>query len=209
MGNNLEYQYKCQLVADEQPNCNFKDLLDIQVVEAKTENSAPFPQADRFERVIDAYRYLVANGPTERDRIISDNLDPRQFDYYINTLIWMKLARKTQDNLIELTNSGLLFGDISRKQQLFELAKIVVSNDVFHAALRDDDSLAKQRMRRYRINSQSTIERRMKTVNSWVKIFRRDVGLASFLSILECRIKRGFQLDLKVIGRKLPVDFGI
>lgn len=170
-GDNLEYRYKCQLVADEQPNCNFKDLLDIQVVEAKTEISAPFPQADRFERVIDAYRYLVANGPTERDRIISDNLDPRQFDYYINTLIWMKLARKTQDNLIELTNLGLLFGDISRKQQLFELARIVVSNDVFHAALRDNDSLAKQRMRKYRINSQSTIDRRMKTVNSWLKFF--------------------------------------
>lgn len=170
-GNILEYRYKCQLESTKQLTCRYRDLFEVNASATNTNNLAPFPQADRFERVIDAYRHLAFNGPTEKDKIISDNLDPRQFRYYIDALIWMKLAHKTESNLIELTNRGLLYRVMDDKNRLFEFAKIVVSNDVFHAALRGEGALAKQMMREYRVNSERTIERRMQTVKSWLKYF--------------------------------------
>ena len=153
------------------------DLLDL---------NAPFPQADRFSTVYDIFMKLVRS----RSKVLSTEqlfssyvLEPRQHDYYGNTLIWMKLAVKTGAKEYTATRRAMSIArQCNRAKTIFELAKIVVSNEVFSAALRStvegiSFDLSRYHLRdllrksHYRLSSESTIERRLQTVKSWVEFF--------------------------------------
>ena len=73
-----------------------------------------------------------------------------------------------------LTQLGIEINGLSDREQMFRMAKIIYSNDVFNAWLVGSRDEAKMRLSRY-LESDSTIERRLKTVRSWTQFFRDHV----------------------------------
>ena len=59
--------------------------------EASANYEAPFPQADRLELVERTWRWLE-DGMTKQAWIEETEYAPRQFDYYVNALKWLRLA---------------------------------------------------------------------------------------------------------------------
>lgn len=152
--------------------------------------NAPFPQADRFATIYDIFMKLVrskAHQLSTRQLFSDYKLDPRQHDYYGNTLVWMRLATKTDAKHYQATKIAKSIGmRMNRVETLLELAKIVVSNEVFSVAMRSHNenipfesyraTLANLlRDERYRLKSDATIGRRTQTVKSWVEFLRREL----------------------------------
>lgn len=146
-------------------------LYNIQIDESKVDMTVPFPQADRFEN-INAMLMLLSDNDCVNKQILDMSFDivPRQIDYYYNALKWMKLFREQNDCLI-LTDSGRRIADLPFRERNMELAKIVFSepimNDILNHRIPNENYYA-----RYRMNSDSTIKRRIQTVKAWVNYFK-------------------------------------
>lgn len=152
--------------------------------------NAPFPQADRFATVYDLFMKLVRSNskPMTFDQLFSDyDLVARQHQYYVNTLVWMNLAVETDANYYKATQRAIDIAKTkNRAETILELARIVVSNEVFNSAMRSRyenicfedyrSHLAELLSKRcYRLQSESTIERRLQTVKSWIEFFIQEL----------------------------------
>jgi hypothetical protein len=102
----------------------------------------------------------------------------RQVDYYLNTLVWMKLCRVVSTlhsgRAIEVTPKGTRVCKTSRIGRLQEMANIVFSESVSHAALHGTDverSHASLPVYWQRLSAE-TRHRRAGTMKSWIRYFR-------------------------------------
>jgi hypothetical protein len=72
-----------------------RDILSIlQNIKIKAEPDIPFPQADKFERVIDLLGLLYENDLTKDFITQNYQFDIRQTDYYTNAAIYLGLVSK-------------------------------------------------------------------------------------------------------------------
>lgn len=148
---------------------------------------APFPQADDLNKVIYLLNEVAINpesGSTV-DEIFLNNTSlsilglgcDRQYGYYFNALKWLGLAIKDGET-IKATEEGLRVASYGLHQQFIEIANIISTNPVFRYFLMgrpDNDISIIEYMKQHKIDSQITINRRMKTVASWIDTLRNYV----------------------------------
>jgi hypothetical protein len=149
-----------------------KELLKTKVDNDLTGFNAPFPQADRFNKVMEVFLKLGELECATKDELFFDfDLVNRQWDYYLNALIWLGLVSKDNSNeCFVLSENGVLLFESTENERIFKIAKIAFSNDIFNAFLSIDNPIISQSLKtRNGLTSDSTFLRRIQTVKSWKK----------------------------------------
>lgn len=152
-------------------DCYNFSLYDIHIDESKINTNIPFPQADRFDKVESMIRLLDNESCTNKE-ILKSHFDivDRQIDYYYNVLKWIKIVDEV-DNCLVLNQEGIRIANLQFRDRVIELAKIIFSEPIMNDVL-NDKNLNRNLFSRYKMNSNSTIDRRLQTVKAWVKYFK-------------------------------------
>lgn len=150
------------------------DIYSVQINDSLTDSNAPFPQADDFIKLI---TFLIKigqkDGLSKEEVGLEFDLVPRQIDYYLNGLRWMKLITIDESKNVYLTNIGKEMFSMSDRNRMIAFSKIIFSNQIFHTYLRDQITPISQEVRaRFRLDEDSLYNRRMATVKAWTKYFK-------------------------------------
>ncbi len=154
-------------------------MQSVQVNSELTDVKAPFPQADNFHKILTLFRNLRQEGPLTKQELFQDHaIVPRQYDYYLNALRWMRLVEVEgmgENKICRLSGAGAELGKHSDTDIVFKMARIVFSNDLFNRYLRSDNPYVPHQIKvRNRLETaDSTYRRRVQTILSWKKYFRR------------------------------------
>ena len=150
--------------------------FDLYAVEARERDdlvnlAAPFPQADKFDKVLAMLTAIDDQEPVSKKELNLDfDIVERQIDYYYNTLKFMGLADSDRER-IWLTDRGREIARLPHRRKVQEMARIVFSEPIFNTALKKGvDAVEDGLFGRWQVSG-STIPRRKKTVRSWVEYF--------------------------------------
>lgn len=122
------------------------EIADIRRILAQTKLqleplSVPFPQADRFERVIDLLTRLHATGGTLTQEEITTtySFDTRQTQYYTNAGRYLGLIERTEEEergvLYNLSPLGMKLMKKAPKMRNLALIELILSHSVFRSVL--------------------------------------------------------------------------
>lgn len=161
-----------QLFKLEQPEntLDIDTLLLTKIDNSQTGFGKPFPQADRLEKVI---QVLLIIGrlecATKEEIFLGFDLVTRQWDYYLNALVWLGLAEEDPiKSCYILTDKGVSLLGVNESMRLLKIAQIFFSNDIFNAFLNNEQPhISEALKKRNELYSDSTFIRRMSTVRSW------------------------------------------
>lgn len=189
------YEYKFEnpndynsIILTKQKNYSFEDteISDDDIVNVFNqviiinEPQIPFPQADKFDRVIDLCEHLL-NDEMSIDEITEKYaFDKRQADYYATAARYLGLIEKNESNrAYKLTNYGTTIFRKDFKNKQLELVKAIFSHKVFYDIFREVISSGHMPERAliisimknnnlYNINSDETYNRRASTILGWI-----------------------------------------
>jgi len=177
--------HRCYQLEDLFPKRKYwEQIASLDVDMERTDCEAPFPQADNFGRVLTAFLKLSEHegeGLTKEELFAThDFRTPRQFDYYINVLRWMRLAQKVRSKqqgvMYGLSELGIRIGEMSIPEMLFEMAKIAFSNNLFNQFLQQDRPHIPSHIREENgLCKEKTFKRRVQTVQAWKKYFQQTL----------------------------------
>lgn len=135
---------------------------------------APFPQADDFERIHSMFISLSLNqGITKNEAMNDFDLVERQYDYYLNVLLWMNLYKLDNNHHIAITSKGEELLNLGFKKRLEEFAKIIFSDSICYQILQEKNYDIQDFAKNYNLQSTNTIQRRVQTIQSWIKYFNK------------------------------------
>lgn len=150
---------------------------DVKFIE---EPKVPFPQADKFQRIICICEHLLG-GEMSGDEITELNeFTSRQKDYYTNAAIYLSLIEKFnkgKKKFYKLSDRGKFIFELNEYQRDLELCKCLFEHSLFHHVFDDYFSgkdinldIIVEMMhdhQLYNVNSSQLYKRRGKTVLSW------------------------------------------
>lgn len=163
-----------------------KEILDIlnntKLLECEPE--IPFPQCDTFSRIVDLLTILYESDLTKEYITENYDFDERQTGYYTNGAMYLELVEKytnieSKEIYFRLTNLGREIMSLEHKQKVLRIVQLILKHKVFREYLikfiktKETDkkeiiSIMKK-CNLYKINADSTYERRASTVSSWCK----------------------------------------
>lgn len=133
--------------------------------------SAPFPQADDFEKIHAIFLNIENDDCPTKVSVIGDfdiELVERQYDYYFNVLRWMNLC-EYNNGCIVLTDKGHHLLSLNIEKRMEEFARIIFSEPICYNELKRLPQ-NEEDFQRYRIGG-STVGRRLSSIRSWIKYF--------------------------------------
>jgi hypothetical protein len=147
-------------------------IYSIEINNENVDNSIPFPQADRFETIHSMLILISQNSSINKEELSSSfDIVDRQVDYYLNVLKWLKVCTEINEHL-KLTPRGEAIIKLSFRDRVEALAKIIFSDPISHAVLHKK-AIKPELFLIYNVHSQSTINRRLSTIRSWIKYFKK------------------------------------
>ena len=159
------------------------DIEDVlNSVTAIREPNVPFPQADRFERVINLCELLSEQELSRNDVTELYAFDSRQTNYYTDAARYLGLIDKRGINgkpNYRLTESGKAILSFPYKQRQLAFCRCILQHEVFAEALRQyfrtghipsSDNIIQIMMKSklHKIESDTTFRRRSSTVRGWL-----------------------------------------
>ncbi len=154
----------------------------MKVVETVVEPEVPFPQADKFERVINFCELLNEHEVLSKERVTAEyDFDVRQTDYYANAGRYLGLIKKEKSDVVEYSltmEAKAIFSKSNRDRQL-KFVELMFSHSVFFKTfkqwLRKARVLSKSEIvdvmktcKLFKINSEETFRRRASTISAWL-----------------------------------------
>ncbi|MBQ5152425.1 type II restriction enzyme [Macrococcoides caseolyticum] len=140
-------------------------------------NKVPFIQADSFDKVISLIENLYDN-PMNKFEVAEEvlNVDPRQSDYYFNAARYIGLLKKNSKGEMILTPLSEKMMKMSYKQRVVIMLQQIFKHKIFYESFEqyiNTDNLPSQleiieKMRDYNVCSEKVINRRSKSVISWL-----------------------------------------
>lgn len=162
-------------------NFSWDDLCTVEVDANKTGYGAPFPQADRIDKILAVFLRLSEAGPLSKEALFASyNIVPRQHDYYVNALRWMGLVKITgeEKSVCQLTPEGKRIAKKPEREILQEMGKVIFSNDLCHQFISSDvPDIRMDIRRRNGLEKDSTFHRRIQTVRSWKKYLQEVLSI--------------------------------
>jgi predicted transcriptional regulator len=180
----------CSLALVNQKNYSIEDtdieITDIQAVLKRTaiiqEPQVPFPQADRFERVINICELLNERELSRSNITEHYAFDVRQTNYYTDAARYLGLLEKRNDDrtpVYRLSEKGRQILGLNYKQRQLAYCDLILSHKVFSDVLRKcfekgnipvtgDIIQIMKASNLYHVESDSTFERRSSTVKGWL-----------------------------------------
>lgn len=162
-------------------------LCDIESVLLQTpicmEPSIAFPQADRFDRIINMCELLQEQPLTKHQITEQYEFDVRQTHYYTDAGIYLGLIEKyieNQNTMYRLSPHGETILKKDFRQRQLALCRCILSHGIFNQALRvtlacgeipDRAALVEmmKTARLFHVESDSTYGRRATTVRAWIR----------------------------------------
>jgi hypothetical protein len=158
-----------------------KILNEIKIV---AEPKVPFPQANKFERVVDLIGLLM-NEDLSKDKITSEyDFDERQTNYYTDAAKYLGLVEKYKDEKkiirFKITDECKKILLQPQKVKNLELTKFIISHKPFYENLKyyfensrpPSIDLVVEIMKKsklYKVDSANTYHRRAQSVMKWVE----------------------------------------
>lgn len=173
----LVRQVNYQISSEEISTQDFSDLLSKVKVKPER-NNIPFPQSDSFSKIIELITLLRNENLTKEE--ISDyyQFDIRQAQYYSNGAKYLGLVESMNESkTLTLTDEGLLILTSNFKQRTLSLIEKILEHQVFYDAFEisldsgkipDKEAIIKIMSFHLKLKS-STMERRSRTVKSWLE----------------------------------------
>ena len=154
-------------------------LNNIKVI---AEPDVPFPQADKFERVVDLLSLLLERDLTKDDITEKYQFDRRQTDYYTNAGLYIGLIENYKDSLTKkvtfcLTSEGRSILHKRPKLKYLELINKILERQVFYLVFQlalklggipPKDAICKIISENRPDINDTTIKRRYFTVQGWI-----------------------------------------
>lgn len=192
------YQYKFEniynynsLILVKQQNYTIEDTVitteDIQKIlqhtEILPEPEISFPQADKFERIINLCELLNAHSMNKNEVTERYDFDVRQTNYYTDAARYLGLAEKSKNNRVPayfLTEKGRSILQKGYKQRQFSFCFLILRHKVFVDVLKKyfetgimpSNVEIIQFMKQanlYGVKSDSTFKRRAFTIRGWIE----------------------------------------
>lgn len=148
---------------------NPQQLFNTPINPMLTGFGAPFPQADSMDTLLNLLLSMAADELYSKEELFADYaLVPRQWDYYLNALIWLGLVFKCAEGYFRLTLRGHQLLELSEQERVFYIAQTAFSNDIFNAHLHAENPFicAESRLNNG-LSTDSTFQRRIQTVKAW------------------------------------------
>ncbi|PXF51869.1 MAG: hypothetical protein C4B55_05860 [Candidatus Methanophagaceae archaeon] len=164
------------------------NLGDIKLIleRAKiiSEPEVPFPQADKFSRIIDLFGLLVENELSKEEITSNYDFDKRQTDYYFNAGRYLELIEKFKDEdntiRVKLTKNGLKIMSLPHKEKNLAIVKQILEHKPFKETLKfylkksepptkDEVVNIMKQCKLYNIDAETTYRRRAQTVLRWIE----------------------------------------
>lgn len=143
--------------------------------------NVPFPQADKFERVIDMLGLLYESDLSQHDITQTYQFDKRQTQYYIDACRYFGLVQKATDGIVvnySLSDTGKTILQKTSKKKYLTLIGQILQHQVFYKTIklyfansrRPSKEEVVQIMCDANINlsRETTIPRRAQTVLAWI-----------------------------------------
>jgi len=143
--------------------------------------TVPFPQADKFTRVIDLLGFLYATDLAQQEITQTYQFAQRQTQYYTNSAIYLDLIQKTGDKntpSYSLTPLGRAILEKKPKGKYLAIVGQILQHEVFYKALAQYFSKSERPSRteiihimqsaKLNLGEGSTIPRRAQTVLAWI-----------------------------------------
>lgn len=176
----LVKQKKYTIAPEEIQRSDVADVFSNVIVIA--EPDVPFPQADRFERVVDLLSLLLEKDLTQDDITENYEFDRRQTDYYTNAGLYIGLIEKyknstTKKSTFRLTSEGKSILLKRPKLKYLDLINKIFAKKVFYlvyelalkqGGIPPEDAICKIISEIRPEIKDTTIRRRCSTVRSWV-----------------------------------------
>ena len=154
-------------------------LNNIKVI---AEPDVPFPQADKFERVVDLLSLLLERDLTKDDITENYEFDRRQTDYYTNAGLYIGMIENYKDSLTQkvtfcLTSEGRSILHKRPKLKYLELINKILERQVFYLVFQlalklgeipPKDAICKIISENRPDINDTTIKRRYFTVQGWI-----------------------------------------
>lgn len=165
-------------------------ILDLQnIVEnikCIEEPKLPFPQADKFERVINLCELLESDVKTKKEITENYAFDERQTNYYTDAARYLGLVEKKNndygDIIYYLTKKGEKILKLDFRQRQFEYIKLILQHKVFNETMKlyiknnfnrkinvNEIVEIMKKCKLYNLNSDETYKRRAQTIKGWIE----------------------------------------
>lgn len=162
------------------------EITDIQILlhQTKTvkEPQIPFPQADKFDRVINICELLKEQELSRYDLTEQYAFDVRQTNYYTDAARYLGLLEKRKEGttpVYRLSQKGKKILTLNFKQRQLAYCTLILSHKVFSETLLKYFERGKmpstneiiqimEHSSLYNIDSNSTFERRSSTIKGWL-----------------------------------------
>ena len=146
-------------------------------------NDIPFPQADKFERVINLCELLYENDMSKSEITEEYSFNERQSDYYANSARYLGLAYRTRKDgktCYTLTDNGRKILRMNYRDRQLELCKLILSHRIFNEILciyftrgsapaNDEIMNIMKSLELHNVTSEETFRRRASTVRGWLE----------------------------------------
>lgn len=186
-----EYKFENQanynsLVLVKQKNYSAEDtkinVEDIQKIlyeiEFTFEPEIPFPQADKFERIINLCELLNKKVLSKDDVTTEYDFDERQTIYYTDAALYLGLIEK-KNSKYNLSKLGRKILSYNFKNRQLEYCKCILSHKVFAETLKKIFESGKMQSKNeiveimkksklFNIQSEETFKRRASTIKGWL-----------------------------------------
>ena len=190
-----EYMFECydnynSLKLVKQKNYSVWDTtissLDIQEILQNTaiveEPDLPFPQANKFERIINLCELLNVRDLSRSDVTGRYDFDVRQTNYYTDAALYLGLVNKKEENgepFYSISINGKRILDLNLRQRQLEYCKIILSHKSFNMTLQkyfkngempkiDEIVDIMKHSNLYNVTSENTYARRASTIKAWI-----------------------------------------
>ncbi|MCC8120846.1 MAG: transcriptional regulator, partial [Oscillospiraceae bacterium] len=155
-------------------------LNSVQVVE---EPNIPFPQADKFERVINLCELVSEHHGLSRSDVMKRyDFDSRQTNYYTGAACYLGLLEKETEKrtpVYSISTTGRKILKLNYKQRQLALCSCILSHGAFHKTLQlyfrcgvmpstNDVVTVMKESGLYRVKSDETFSRRASSIKGWV-----------------------------------------
>ena len=183
-------QQRRYAIAPEEITRSDVNALLLLIKSVPEPRGTPFPQADRFDRVIDLLSLLAVRDLTKDDITTNYQFDTRQTDYYTSAGRYLGLIRRFTDSgtdevTFTLTDEARLLLRQRHKQKYLGLIRKILEHVVYNRTFRLAIDLGRiptdDEISQVIIDSQiniggATVGRRSRTVRSWIKWIWEQIG---------------------------------
>ncbi|MFW6017171.1 MAG: type II restriction enzyme [bacterium] len=132
--NSLELIMQKSYIIEEEP-ITLQDIIEImKSIEIVDEPKIPFPQADRFERVIDLFETLSENSLSVEGISLHYDFDYRQAQYYSRACMYLGLAINNK-GFIEISKHGKNVMKKKKRERYLYITKLILQHKPFYELL--------------------------------------------------------------------------